>query len=85
MTNHVHLLMSPQATGGIGRTMQSVGRKYVQRFNRRYERTGTLWEGRYRATLIDTERYLFTCYRYIELNPVRAGLSATPTEPYTVR
>lgn len=78
MPNHVHLLMSPRSVGGIGRTMQSIGRRYVQRFNGIYARTGTLWEGRYRATVIDTERYLFTCHRYIELNPVRAGLSMSP-------
>jgi putative transposase len=80
MTNHVHLLMTPQTGGGIGKVMQSVGRRYVQYFNFTYGRTGTLWEGRYKATLIDTERYLLTCYRYIELNPVRAGLVAAPGE-----
>jgi putative transposase len=80
MTNHVHLLMTPQTEDGIGKVMQSVGRRYVQYFNFTYGRTGTLWEGRYKATLIDTERYLLTCYRYIELNPVRAGLVAGPGE-----
>ena len=74
MTNHVHLLMTPAASGAIGKVMQSVGRRYVQWFNNAHGRTGTLWEGRYRATVIDTEQYLFACYRYIELNPVRAGL-----------
>ncbi|MDX2349630.1 MAG: transposase [Porticoccus sp.] len=72
MTNHVHLLMTPHTEQGIGKVMQMLGRYYVQYFNYTYERTGTLWEGRYRATLIDSERYLLTCYRYIELNPVRA-------------
>jgi putative transposase len=72
MTNHVHLLVTPQAEAGIGKMMQSVGRRYVQYFNHTYQRTGTLWEGRYRATLVDAERYLLRCYRYIELNPVRA-------------
>ena len=76
MTNHVHLLMSPNKSGSIGKTMQSVGRRYVPQFNIRHGRTGSLWEGRYRATVIDSERYLFTCHRYIELNPVRAGLVA---------
>lgn len=76
MSNHVHLLMSPNESAGIARTMQAIGRRYVPRFNRRYARTGALWEGRYRATVIDSERYLFTCHRYIELNPVRAGLVA---------
>lgn len=80
MTNHVHLLVSPQTAGGIGQLMQSVGRRYVHYFNRRYGRTGTLWEGRYRATPVDTERYLLTCYRYIELNPVRAGLVKEPAD-----
>jgi putative transposase len=78
MTNHVHLLITPASRDGIGRMMQSVGRRYVQYFNNRYGRTGTLWEGRYRATLIDTDQYLLTCYRYIELNPVRAGLVTHP-------
>ena len=78
MTNHVHLLLSPFDNTGIPKTLQSVGRKYVQYFNYQYERTGTLWEGRYRATLIDDEQYLFTCMRYIELNPVRAGMVKHP-------
>lgn len=72
MTNHVHLLMTPHTEQGIGKTLQMLGRYYVQYFNYRYDRTGTLWEGRYKATLIDSENYLLTCYRYIELNPVRA-------------
>jgi len=78
MTNHVHLLMTPDDEGGIGKVMQSVGRRYVQYFNFTYQRTGTLWEGRYKATPVDTDRYLLTCYRYIELNPVRAGLVSEP-------
>lgn len=78
MTDHVHLLMTPEQEGGVGKVMQSVGRRYVQYFNLTYVRTGTLWEGRYRATLVDADRYLLTCYRYIELNPVRAGLAAHP-------
>lgn len=80
MTNHVHLLLTADLVGGIGKAMQSVGRRYVQHFNRRYARTGTLWEGRYRATLIDTEEYLLTCHRYVELNPVRAGLVDRPED-----
>jgi len=72
MTNHVHLLVTPHTEIGIGKMMQMLGRYYVQYFNNRYHRTGTLWEGRYKATLVDTERYLLTCMRYIELNPVRA-------------
>lgn len=78
MTNHVHLLLTPSDRDGVGRTMQSVGRVYVQRFNTRHRRTGTLWEGRYKAAVVDGERYLLTCMRYIELNPVRARIVATP-------
>ncbi len=78
MTNHVHLLITPQTEGGIGKVMQSVGRYYVQYFNYKYKRTGTLWEGRYKATLLDSEAYLLICSRYIELNPVRAGMVDAP-------
>ncbi|MBQ0718730.1 MAG: transposase [Gammaproteobacteria bacterium] len=80
MTNHVHLLVTPQTQHSIGKTLQSLGRRYVQHFNRSYRRTGTLWEGRYKATLIDSERYLLTCMRYIELNPVRAKMVDHPNE-----
>ena len=80
MTNHVHLLVTPTAPAAIGRVMQSVGRRYVQPFNRRHDRTGTLWEGRYKAVPIDTEHYLLTCYRYIERNPVRAGMVDCPAD-----
>jgi putative transposase len=78
MTNHVHLLMTPNDQGGIGRLMQALGRRYVRHFNDRYQRTGTLWEGRYRAGPVDGEAYLLRCHRYIELNPVRAGMVAVP-------
>lgn len=78
MTNHVHLLLTPQVAGAIGKVMQSLGRRYVQYINASYRRSGTLWEGRYKASLIDSERYLLTCYRYIELNPVRAGMVEEP-------
>lgn len=81
MTNHVHLLLSPQQENSISKMMQTVGRYYVQHFNHCYYRTGTLWEGRYKATLIDTEQYFLTCMRYIELNPVRAtGMVDHPSE-----
>lgn len=80
MSNHVHLLITPESEHGISQVMQSLGRNYVRYFNHRYHRTGTLWEGRYKATLIDSERYLLTCYRYIELNPVRAGMVRHPAE-----
>jgi len=81
MTNHVHMLITPHTENGISKVMQMVGRYYVQYFNYTYERTGTLWEGRYKATLIDSEMYALTCYRYIELNPVRAqGMAKHPGE-----
>ena len=80
MTNHVHLLITPGTKDGLGKVMQSLGRYYVQYFNYRYKRTGTLWEGRYKATLLDSEQYLLICYRYIELNPVRAGMVNQPSE-----
>lgn len=80
MTNHVHLLVTPAAACGPARLMQAIGRQYVRWFNDRHQRTGTLWEGRYRSTLIDSDHYLLTCSRYIELNPVRAGLVERPEE-----
>lgn len=80
MTNHVHLLITPQEEQSIGKSMQMLGRYYVQYYNYTYQRTGTLWEGRYKSTLIDTEAYLLTCMRYIELNPVRAGMVAHPSD-----
>jgi putative transposase len=80
MTNHVHLLMTPDNPSGIGRLMQSVARRFIRRFNDTYRRTGALWEGRYRAALVETEQYFLACHRYIELNPVRAGLVATPRD-----
>lgn len=80
MTNHVHLLMTPVEKGAISKAMQSLGRQYVRYFNHIYRRTGTLWEGRFRSTVIDSEAYLLTCMRYIELNPVRAAMVAHPAE-----
>jgi len=80
MTNHVHLLITPFSEASLGKTLQMLGRYYVQYFNYCYRRTGTLWEGRYKATLIDSESYLLTCMRYIELNPVRAGMVADPVD-----
>lgn len=80
MDNHVHLLLTPGSDGATGRFMQSVGVRYVGWFNRRYGRTGTLWEGRYRASVIDADEYLLACQRYIELNPVRAGMVAGPAQ-----
>lgn len=78
MTNHVHLLVTPASANGISWMMQSLGRRYVRYINDSYQRTGTLWEGRYRAGLVETGQYLLTCYRYIELNPVRAGMVPAP-------
>ena len=78
MPNHVHLLATPAAAGATSRMMQDVGRHYVPFVNRHHGRSGPLWEGRYRASLIDTDAYLLICMRYIELNPVRADLAETP-------
>lgn len=80
MTNHVHLLITPQAEDSLSKAMQMLGRYYVQYYNYTYQRTGTLWEGRYKATLIDSEAYLLTCMRYIELNPVRANMVVHPSD-----
>jgi putative transposase len=80
MTNHVHLLVTPTEQGAVSRMMQALGRRYVACFNARYRRTGTLWEGRFKSSLVDSERYVLTCYRYIELNPVRAGMVHAPGE-----
>lgn len=80
MDNHVHMLVSPATEGALGRTMQSLGVRYVHYFNRRHQRTGTLWDGRYWANIVDTDRYLVACYRYIELNPVRASLVRAPAD-----
>jgi putative transposase len=84
MSNHLHLLVSPSDQEGLGRMMQWIGRHYVPYFNRKYVRAGTLWQGRYKATVIDSEQYFMTCSRYIELNPVDAGIAATAMEyPWT--
>jgi putative transposase len=78
MGNHVHLLTTPSETGAIGAMMQDLGRRYVRVINTLHGRTGTLWEARYKSSLIDSENYFLTCQRYIELNPVRAGMVAHP-------
>ena len=80
MGNHFHLLATPQTADGLPQMMQAVGRRYVRYFNDTQHRSGTLWEGRYKSTLIQTERYLLTCMAYIDLNPVRAGLVAHPRD-----
>lgn len=80
MTNHVHLLASSSEKYAVSNMMQSLGRFYVRYINHKYKRTGTLWEGRFKSTVVDEANYLFTLYRYIELNPVRAGMVAHPAE-----
>jgi putative transposase len=80
MDNHFHLLATPDTETGLPKMMQAVGRRYVQLFNRRHGRTGTLWEGRYRATLVQADRYLLACMAYIDLNPVRAGMVQRPAD-----
>jgi putative transposase len=80
MTNHVHLLATPARADSLPRMMQSLGRRYVRYLNDAHQRTGTLWEGRYRAAPIDSEAYLMVCSRYIELNPVRARMVRHPRE-----
>ena len=76
MTNHVHLLLTPSETDSCGLMMRDLGRSYVRYFNRRHGRTGTLWEGRFRSCLVESARYVLACYRYVELNPVRAAMVA---------
>jgi len=80
MTNHVHLLVTPGLEGGVSRMMQYLGRYYVQYINKTYRRSGTLWERRFHASVVETEAYLLTLQRYIELNPVRAGIVKTPEQ-----
>ena len=80
MTNHVHLLCMPQQDGAVSLMMQSVGRRYVQYFHYQYQRSGTLWEGRYKSCLVQAEKYLIEGYRYIALNPVRAQMVEDPSE-----
>lgn len=78
MTNHVHLLITPASGRSAGKLMKALGQQYVQYINRHNSRTGTLWEGRFRSCIVDEERYFLTCQRYIELNPVRAGMVDHP-------
>jgi putative transposase len=80
MTNHIHLLCTPQQDGSMSLMMQSMGRRYVQYFNHQYQRSGTLWEGRYKSCLVQEEKYLIEVYRYIEMNPVRAKMVKEPSE-----
>jgi putative transposase len=84
MPDHLHLLATPSDESGLGRMMQWIGRHYVPYFNQKYSRSGTLWQGRYKATVIESERYFMACSAYIELNPVRTGLAYAPQDyPWT--
>ena len=78
MTNHIHLLLTPQEPMSISRMLHSASRRYSGYFNDRYQRTGTLWEGRFHASLVRTDRYVLACHRYIDMNPVRAGIVSRP-------
>lgn len=78
MTNHFHLLLTPGDSQSCGLLMRDLGRCYASYFNRRYKRTGTLWEGRFHSCLVDSAQYVLACYRYIELNPVRARMVVSP-------
>jgi putative transposase len=80
MPNHVHLLLTPEDVDSVSHFMKHLGQRYVQHFNRRYARSGSLWEGRFKSSIVDAESYLFRCYRYIELNPVRAGMVSSPRD-----
>lgn len=80
MTNHVHLLVEPDHEGDVGRFRQSVGRRYVRYINDVHARTGTLWEGRFKSAIVSRDEYLLACSRYIELNPVRAGMVRHPRD-----
>jgi len=80
MTNHVHLLVTPHSSDGLSLMMQALGRRFVSYFNKKHGRTGTLWEGRFKCSVVDTDVYCLACYRYIELNPLRAGLVRNPVD-----
>ena len=80
MDNHFHLLLTPSTADGLPKMMQAVGRRYVRYFNDVQQRSGTLWEGRYKSALVQTERYLMACMVYLDLNPVRAGLVSRPQD-----
>ena len=76
MTNHIHLLLTPSSPGRLSVAMRRLGQRYVPAFNRKHRRTGTLWEGRFKSCVVESERYLLTVHRYVELNPVRAAMVA---------
>jgi len=80
MANHIHLLVTPMSDDGVAKMMQAIGRRYVYYFNKTHLRSGTLWEGRYNSSLIDSAQYLLACMRYIEMNPVRANVVEHPQQ-----
>ena len=80
MTNHVHLLLTPSTAQSCASLMRNLGQRYVQYFNRRYERSGTLWEGRFHSCLVESAQYVLACHRYVERNPVRAGMVRAASE-----
>ncbi len=80
MSNHVHLLVTPMTASGVGSMMKRLGQRYVQYVNRTYRRSGSLWEGRFRSCLVQGSRYTLACYKYIELNPIRASMVLHPAE-----
>ena len=80
MTNHIHFLVTPENSDSISRAMSVIGSRYAYYFNKTYKRTGTIWEGRHKSSLIQSDRYFLTCCRYIELNPVVAGMVNKPEE-----
>lgn len=80
MTNHVHLLITPSTNDGLAKMMKSLGQRYVQYINRTYGRSGTLWEGRFKSCITQEDNYVLSCYRYVELNPVRANMVGHPAE-----
>jgi len=80
MTNHVHLLLTPERVDSASFLMKRLGQEYVQYVNRKHGRSGSLWEGRFRSSVVDSDVYLLRCYRYVELNPVRAGMVSAPAD-----
>ena len=80
MTNHIHFLATPDTESGLSNTSKIVGSRYARYMNNRYQRTGTMWEGRHRSSLVQADKYLLACYRYIEMNPVRAGMVSRPEQ-----
>ena len=80
MTTHYHLIVTPSGPGALAKTMQEIGIRYTRYFNRKYARIGTVWNDRYRATLLGDERYWYTCLRYVELNPFRAHMVSAPQD-----